>query len=135
MATSFSNDQGTGTVTSDGFAGPGALTSIANSGPLTATPTVVAAAGASQATSTLIGNFMVVVVTASTSAQGIRFPSAATGRMLFLFTTGTKAPLAYPFLHDKIGTGASNIALQLTANKGGIFMAKDATTWLDILGA
>lgn len=135
--TNFGNDAGTGTVGADGFNGPvtGSLTNGGISGTFTNAPTVVAAAGASQGTATQIGNVFVVVVTATTSAQGIKLPTAATGRTLLLLTTGTKAPLVYPFLHDKIGTGASNIALQLTANKGGFFFAKDSVTWLTDLGA
>jgi len=135
--TNFGNDQATGTVGADGFLGPvtGALTSGSIAGTLTSAPTTYAAIGAAQGSARQIGNVFTVIVTATTSAQGIKLPTAATGRLIYIFTTGTKAPLLYPFTGDKIGTAATNSAIQLTANKGGLFYAKDSVTWLDILGA
>ncbi len=139
--TNFGNDSNTGTVGADGFLGPltGAVTGAVTNGTIAGTfgspPTTYAAIGAAQGSATQIGSVYTVIVTATTSAQGVKLPTAATGRLLMVFTTGTKAPKLYPFTNDRIGTAATNVAIQLTANKGGIFYAKDAVTWLDILGA
>lgn len=139
MTTSFKNDQGTGTVEADGFTGPSAGAAsfpdgITVTGYLNQVPQVVAAAGASQGTATLISTGKVrVTVTAST--EGVRLPSAATGAQVMISVPGAVGVKVYPFLHDKIDAGASNVAQALAAGKTNIYNAYDTTHWTVMKGA
>ncbi len=76
---------------------------------------------------------MVVTVTAST--QGVKLPTAATGRIVRVAVGGTVGVKVYPFAGDKISTASTNVAVLLAADKTNVYLAKDAVTWLVQKGA
>lgn len=134
LVTSINNLTGFGT------AGPvvattlSASTSTTQGGTLTQSPTILAAAGATQGNAAAITTgFVIVTVTAST--QGVKLPTAVTGLTVKVACPGTKGVKVYPFAGDKISTAATNVAVALVADKTNVYWAKDALTWTVLKGA
>lgn len=104
------------------------------SGQIVVVPQILAAAGATQGTAGVItGSYVIVTVTAST--QGVKLPTAATGKYVQVFCPGTKGVLVYPFAGDKISTASTNASVLLVLDKANIYVAKDAITWVVQKGA
>lgn len=132
-------------LTGNGTAGPvtgstGAFATLTatsrtnQAGTLVQTPTIIAAAGATQGNATAITTgFVIVTVTAST--QGVKLPAASTGLTVRVSIGGTKGVKVYPAAADKISTAATNVAVLLVADKTNLYVAKDQTTWLVQKGA
>jgi hypothetical protein len=95
---------------------------------------IVAAAGASQGTATLLAS-MANIVTVTASTEGVKLPLAATGLMRRVFVPGTVGVKVYPNTGDKISTAATNAAVLLVADKANIYLAKDDKTWAVQKGA
>jgi len=106
---------------------------------LTLSPQIVAAAGTnSQTNSTVLsatGGAAVIVTTVSASSRGVRLPTAVAGLRYELFNQGGHIVQVFPATADKIGTASTNASVNVTNNKGAIFLAKDATNWALIVGA
>lgn len=146
MSTSFSNSAGTGIVVADGFTGAvngtlgattpatASVTDLTVNGIRTEVPQILAAAGASQGTAAAITKSR-VIVTVTASTQGVKLPTAATGKVVSVNVGGTVGVLVYPGTSDKISTASTNAAVLLAADKGNIYIAKDAVTWLVTKGA
>ena len=132
--TNFGNDAGTGTVGADGFNGP--LTgSIAGASTLAVLPQLVSAAGATQGAATAITGSFAVITVCTASARGVKLPTAATGKMVFIMSACTQGTKVYPFSGDKISTSATNTAVVQAGFKGKLYFAKDAVTWYTLIGA
>ncbi len=133
-------------LTGNGTAGPVSGTTGAFSGAVSAasfsstgnaftqTPTVLAAAGATQGNAAAITKAF-IIVTVSASTEGVKLPTASTGLTVKVACPGTKGVKVYPFAGDKISTAATNTAVALVADKTNIYWAKDATTWTVLKGA
>ncbi len=99
------------------------------SGAFTSVPATVAAAGSTQGGATLIGNFMFVRITVTASTEGVRLPTAATGRVIFAYVPGTVGAKIYPFSGDKIDSSSTNSAIALAAGKGSLYVAQNTSQW------
>lgn len=111
-------------------------------GPLLAqqstTQVVNAAGSASQSAATAINPALgreVIVATVSATSRGVRLPVATTGLRYEVFNQGDNPVNVFPATGAKIGSASTNAAVSVVNNKGGIFVAKDATHWALILGA
>ena len=118
----------TGNVTG-GTTGAVTASSVANSGTQTGNATVYAAAGATQGTATLIGAVLMAIITATASSEGVRLPTAATGRMVYVTIPGTVGTKVYPFSGDKIDSTSTNGSVNLAAGKGNLYYAKNTSQW------
>ncbi len=97
---------------------------------------VVAAAGATQGTATQIADTArVVVVSVTLSSQGVKLPTAATGKRLKVLAMSAKGVKVYPFTADRIHGAATNAALALPLNRSFEFIAVDAINWRVLKGA
>lgn len=96
-----------------------------------------AAAGSnSQANATPITKSQVIVVTVTATTRAVRLPTAATGNKVQINNSATTAVKVYPATNDKIGSGATNaVGAAIAAQKGNIYVAKDAVTWQVLTGA
>lgn len=140
MATKFSNSEGTGSVTADGFnATSGSSSSIPNlstSGLASAgPPQLVTAAGATQGAATAITRSLAILTVVTASARGVRLPAAVTGRKVQVMSGTTQGCKVYPATNDKIGAAATNVAVVLAGNKSNLYVAQDAVTWRVQVGA
>lgn len=93
---------------------------------------VIAAAGATQGTATLIPSGK-VVVTASASTEGIKLPVWATGLEVDVLNVGTAHKFkVYPNVNAKVSTGASNAAdaTLLAVMKNTVYKAVLTNTWI-----
>lgn len=126
---------GTWTGTFNGILGgttPAAatVTDFAQNGTMSRTSETVAAAGSTIADATLIGGTKsVVLITTTTSAEGVRLPAPVAGKRLELFAPTGLNVNVYPTTGGTIGAAATNAAVVLTANKGQIFQGESATAW------
>lgn len=98
-------------------------------------PQLIAAAGATQGAATAITKALVIIVTSTASARGIKLPAAATGLMQWVISLCTQGTKVYPFAGDRIGTAATNVAVVLAGLKGNLYAARDAVTWAVLKGA
>ncbi len=98
------------------------------------TPTVVAAAGATQGTATAITTSR-VIVTVTASAEGVKLPTAATGVEVRIHVPGTVGVSVYPFAGDKIDASSTNSAVVLAAGKATIYYARNTSQWVTLKGA
>lgn len=95
-------------------------------------PTVIAAAGATQGSATLI-TARKVAVTASASTEGIKLPVWATGLEVDVLNVGTTHKFkVYPNVNAKVSSGASNAAdaTLLAAFKNTTYKAVLTNTWI-----
>ncbi len=115
----------TGTVTTTG---------VANSGTFTGPPSVIAAAGATQGTATLIGAFLNVIVTATASTEGVKLPVATAGREIRIFSKGTVGALVYPNTGGQIESSSTNSAVLIAAGKGNLYVAENTKRWFVVKG-
>lgn len=101
-----------------------------------ATQVTVAAAGATQGDATAITpGTALVIITATTSAQGVRLPPIAqAGDGIRVYADLLLNNKVYPATGDAIGAGAANAAFVLTVARGAILRAKDTTTWMVLAG-
>ncbi len=90
---------------------------------------IVAAAGATQGTAALIGAVLMAIVTVTASTEGVRLPTAATNRMVFVTVPGTKGVKIYPFSGDQIDAAGTNASVALVAGKGNLYYAKNTSQW------
>ncbi len=97
-------------------------------------PQTLAAAGTSQGTAAAITK-SVVMVTVTASSQGVKLPTAATGKRVIVCAASAKGVKVYPFLADRIQGAATNAAVALVLNKSSIFIAADAVNWRVVKGA
>lgn len=97
--------------------------------------TTVAAAGATQGNATAIADAAVTVkVTVTASTEGVKLPTAVTGKRVEIFADPSVGVKVYPFLNDKIGSASTNTAVALAKNKSNIYQAFDAVTWRVVVG-
>lgn len=134
--TDFRNDQGTGSVIADSVTaaaiGGG---SLGVTGFFSPTAQLIAAAGASQGTATLMTKSWVVLTVCTASARGIKLPTAATNLRVEVFSKTTQGVKVYPNTNDRIKTSATNVAVVQAGFKGEIYFAVDAVTWVTLVGA
>ena len=93
---------------------------------------LVAAAGATQGTATKIGvTAYNVIVSATTSSEGIKLPTAATGLQFKVVTPTANGVKVYAnAAGQSIGTGTTNTtATTVAANSVQGFLAVSATKW------
>jgi hypothetical protein len=127
------------TVTTLGASGASTLaatsvTDFTQNGLVVTTPQILAAAGATQGNAGVITK-STVIVTVTASTQGVKLPTAATGKRFQVFCPGTVGVKVYPNTNDKLSTAATNAAVLLVADKANTYVAKDATTWVVQKGA
>lgn len=154
MTTSLTNDAGTGQVQADGFIGAGTGPALFPNGATitggTTTggtisggtftgvsinkPQILAAVGATQGGAGVITSSM-VIVTVTASTEGVKLPTATTGKTIQVMVPGTIGVKVYPFAGDRISTAATNAAVALVADKANIYVAKDTVTWAVMKGA
>lgn len=115
-------------------AAAGAFTNLSLNGTRTETPQTLVATGATQGNAAQITGAR-VIVTVSASTQGVKLPTAATGKVVAVNVGGTKGVKVYPATGDKISTASTNAAVLLVADKGNIYIAQNAVTWLVTKGA
>lgn len=90
----------------------------------------LAAAGATQGTATQIPDTAsVIIVTTTLSSEGVKLPTAATGKRVTVVAMSAKGVKVYPFTDDRIQGAASNVAVALVLNKTSQFLAVDAVNW------
>jgi hypothetical protein len=100
------------------------------------TPTLLQATGSnSQANSATFSTPAVVVTRASSPTRGIRLPVATTGLTELVSNAGSNSVHVFPATGARIGSAATNAAVNVGAGKGSIFFAQDAKTWRVIAGA
>lgn len=95
---------------------------------------ILAAAGATQGNAGVITR-SVVIVTVTASTQGVKLPTAATGKQVRVHCPGTVGVKVYPNTNDKISTASTNVAVALVADKANLYIAKDADVWTVQKGA
>lgn len=110
------------------------VTDFTQNGVQTNTPQILAAAGATQGNAGVITK-STVIVTVTASTEGVKLPTAATGKRVQVFCPGTVGVKVYPNTGDKISTASTNAAVALVADKANLYIAKDATTWAVMKGA
>lgn len=110
------------------------VTDFTQNGVLTLIPQAAAAAGSTQLGATLITK-SVVMVSVTASSQGVRLPTAATGRQVTICAASAKGVKVYPFLGDRIQGAATNAAVALVLNKSSIYIASDTINWRVVKGA
>jgi hypothetical protein len=115
----------------------GSFTDISTNGTLTrGVQNAIAAGSNSQANATAITKALVMVVTVSATTRAVKLPAAATGLTVQIQNTASTAVKVYPATGDKIGSAATNaVGAAIATLKGNIYTAKDATTWLVVVGA
>lgn len=139
--TNFGNSAGTGTVGADQFNGPvvgnvtgnltGNVTGSISGGTVLTTATV-AAAGATQGGATAIAAASFLVnVTATASSEGVKLPTAATGKNLTLLAPTTKGVKVYGGAAGQIINAATTAttAYVMTTNEAVTFFGISATAW------
>lgn len=144
--TNFGNSAGTGTVGADGFLGPltgdvtgnltGNVTGSISGGTTTSlVPQLIAAAGATQGAATAITGSLAIITTCTASARGVKLPTAATGKMVYVMSGCTQGTKVYPFSGDKISTSSTNSAVVQAGLKGKLYVAQNAVQWWALAGA
>lgn len=113
----------------------GTFTNLASTGTQKGSVAVIAAAGATQGSATLIGAVLNVIVTATASTEGVKLPVATTGREVRIFSSGTVGALVYPNTNGKIESSSTNTAVLIAAGKGNLYVAKNTTQWFVVKGA
>ena len=97
---------------------------------------LVAAAGSTQGGATAIPDTAErVYVTVTASSQGIKLPTAATGKNVTVFAMSGKGVKVYPYSGDRIQGAATNVAVALVLNKSTMFQAVDTNNWRQFKGA
>jgi hypothetical protein len=110
------------------------VTDLSQNGIVVRIPQILAAAGATQGNAGAITK-STVIVTVTASTQGVKLPTAATGKEVRVHCPGTVGVKVYPNTSDKIDAGATNAAQALVAGKANIYQARDAVTWVTLKGA
>ena len=110
------------------------VTDFTQNGINVTTPQVLAAAGASQGNAGAITK-STCIVTVTSSAQGVKLPTAATGKRVSVFVPGTVGVKVYPGTGARIDAVATNTAQALVAGKANLFLARDSTRWITMKGA
>lgn len=100
----------------------------------TAVPETVAAAGATQGGAAQITNDL-VFVTVTASTQGVKLPTASTGRQVRVFVPGSVGVKVYPNTNGKLDASSTNAAVVLAAGKANLYVAKNTTQWYTQKGA
>ena len=119
-------------MTGNGTPQAGTFNGLTLTGISVVIPTVIAAAGASQGTATLITSRK-VSVTASASTEGIKLPVWATGLEVDVLNVGTSHKFkVYPNVNAKVSSGTSNTAdaTLLAVMKNTIYKAVLTNTWI-----
>lgn len=116
--------------------GAGNFASLANTGPTVNTPSTVAAAGATQGNATAIGASVTdILVTVTASTQGVKLPTAATGKRVNIWPDPAIGNKVYPAAGALIGAAATNAALAVVKNKPVQLIGVSATKWRVMAGA
>lgn len=116
--------------------GAGVFTTLAVSQSRVNTPAVVAAAGATQGNAGAIpATAAEVVVTVTASTQGVRLPTAATGKFVRVWPDPAVGVKIYPGTNALIGASATNAAVAIVKNKPAMFYAINTTKWRYMAGA
>lgn len=91
---------------------------------------VLAAAGATQGNASVIPDTAsIITVTVTASTQGVKLPTAATGKRVTVAAASAKGVKVYPATNDRIHGAATNAALALPLNRTYTFIAVDTATW------
>lgn len=100
------------------------------------TPQLLQATGTnSQSGSAPVTAPAVVVTRVSSPTRGIRLPVATTGLTELVANAGSNSVHVFPASGARIGSAATNSAVNVSAGKGSIFFAQDSKTWRVIQGA
>lgn len=93
----------------------------------TPVPVTLAATGTTQATAAaIVGE--ITTITNNTAANGVILPVPTAGQKFFIIPAlATNAPLLYPPVGGSINFGTVNAGLAITARKGALAIALDAT--------
>lgn len=130
--TSFSNDQGDGVVTADGFVTPSG--SGTNAAGVTTSPTqIVAAAGSnSQSGATAVTKSFVIITTVSATTRAVRLPTPATGRVCAVGNSTSTGAKVYPSTGARVGAAATNALAsnRVAANRANVYRGVSATKWI-----
>lgn len=110
------------------------VTDLSQNGIQTFIPQIVAAAGATQGTATQITK-STVSVTVTASTQGVKLPTAATGKRVTVFAAASVGVKVYPATGDNLLGSATNAAVVLAAGKANIYQAVNASVWRVLVGA
>lgn len=129
--TDFRNDQGTGSVVADSIT----AATMGGASSVSLIPQLIAAAGATQGVATAILGSLAILTVCTASARGIKLPTAATGKMVYVMSLCTQGVKVYPFLGDKIKSSATNTAVVLAGFKANLYVAKDTLQWGVLVGA
>ena len=88
----------------------------------------VTAAGSAQSDATQLGETVNIVTTASNN-EGVKLPSATTGRHIEIYNSTSSSIKVYPATSDKIDFGSSNAAKDLPPNTSMSLVCRDSETW------
>ncbi len=110
------------------------VTDLTQNGIMTTTPQILAAVGATQGGAGAITK-STVICTVTASTEGVKLPTAATGKNVRVFCPGTIGVKVYPNTNDLIAGAATNAAVLLAGGKANLYVAKDAVTWVVMKGA
>lgn len=126
------------TVTTLGANSTATLTNgLTRGGAQISTVSFVAAAGATQGNATAIAaGQSTVVVTVTASTEGVKLPTAATGKRVDIFADPSVGAKVYAAAAgQKIGTATTaTTAFALAKNTATVFLAKNTTQWLVLKG-
>lgn len=100
-----------------------------------ATDAIVAKAGGTQATSTLLVSVINRVTVVATAGDGVLLPTAIAGLSLIVANAAGSAPNVFPNLGDAINGLGTNNPFSVPVGKTAEFFSAVAGVWHTILGA
>ncbi len=144
--TNFANDQANGYVIADGFGGPNngpatfpngiqgaeTIADLTVTGSSTFPAQTVVAAGTSQGTATAIPlHSTLIAVSTTTSSEGVKLPTAATGREYTVLAPTTKGVKVYGGAAGQLINTATTAttAYAMASGQGATFYGVNATHW------
>lgn len=120
-----------GTLLKDGGVTLGATGMLALS-----STTTISAAGTTQGAATALTTGVNVVTTATaSSADSVKLPTAAAGRVVIVHNGSSDTINIFPATGGAINGGSANAAVTLATTKARVFYAVSATAWYSLLGA
>lgn len=111
------------------------LSASAGGGPIDGALQIVVAAGSnSQAVAVAVTAGNVIVATVSATTRAIRLSAPGTNKSWIVFNDTATAVKVYPATNGTISASSTNVAVQIAAHKGEIFVARSGTHYV-VMGA
>jgi len=89
----------------------------------------IGTAGSDQGTATALVETLSVITTNAASTQGVKLPTAVSGRTVTVFNATATDCKLYPNSSDSINGGSANASITLPANTSYTLSCKDSTDW------